>query len=1066
MKKHIKKIVLALLISTTVLINNEKIIKAYTDIKFRNISSRDGLSQTTVETIIQDRKGYIWIGTNDGLNRYNGYNYKVYRKEKDSDKSLINNYIIALQEDKNGNVWVGTSDGISLISSEGKIIKNYNSEEDGGNLSSSSICEILVTEENKIYVATSDGINVYNENLDKFERIFGGKDDLTDQLIYSITFDENNNLWVGTESGLNKISLENNTVEKIYLNALDRSLEQDSVYKVYNNKDGYLWLGTNNSGAIKFNIETMEVKTYQNDANDPNSIPSNNVKNFLRDSKGKLWICTGNGLAKYKSKKDNFINYNNKVYDKSSLVDNNTFTAIEDKNGLIWLGTYGGISIFDPVNKIRKYSTDPFNNDAINDNMIGGIYEDTDGSLWIGTNTKGLNIIEDGTEKFTYINTDNSSLSNNSINDITGDDKDIFIGTNNGLNIFNKVTKEIKIISEEEGLTSNKVKNLYYDDLGYLIIGTSKGFNVLDLATNEITNITPYLDKVSGDEKYSGAIFKDSESNYWLGGFIKAGLYKLNPRDNTVINYVHDKNNPNSISDNSIRAINEDGNGNIWVGTSFGLNKLDKKTNHFESYTVENGLPNNTIYGILFDDDNNPWVSTNYGLSKFDRRENKFINLNMTDGLQSNEFNGESYYKTKDGEFLFGGINGLNAFYPNDLIREENTPDVVFDTFKVNGIEVDNINGEGFRNNNNNISFRVFLPDYKNTESIRYYYKLEDKNDDWQLMDTNEITFSNLSSGSYTLSVKARNSIGAMSEENTITFSIDRPIWASNVAILIYIMFIFIVIFHQKNKVKKLDSLVAVKTKELRVEMKKNDKLLNKVINLERNKNNYFINLSHELRTPLNVLSSTEQLISELNKSESGISREKIANYMDVERRNIKRLLNLINNIIDSSKIENGNYNLILDKHDVVYVVEEAALTMKNYIENKGITLIIDPEVEEKYILCDASEIERCIVNLVSNASNHTPYGGEIIVTIKDLVNSVCIKVKDTGIGIDPSNHKNIFNRFNQVADGHSEPKGGSGLGLTITKHLIDLHGGSIYVESEINKGSTFIINLPVNNKI
>ena len=264
------------------------------------------------------------------------------------------------------------------------------------------------------------------------------------------------------------------------------------------------------------------------------------------------------------------------------------------------------------------------------------------------------------------------------------------------------------------------------------------------------------------------------------------------------------------------------------------------------------------------------------------------------------------------------------------------------------------------------------------------------------------------------------------------------------------------------TKVRRLDALVEKRTLELSEEMQRSNMLLKKAIENERNKNNYFINLSHELRTPLNVLSSTEQLIVNLNNSEEGINRDRLNHYMEVTKRNINRLLKIINDLIDTSKIDSGKYNLNLKENDIVSVVEDAALTLVDYAKSKGIDLIIDPYMEERIILCDNYEIERCIVNLVSNAIKHTPEGGNIIVSLEDIGNNVSISVKDTGEGIAEENLEAIFDRFSQVIDNKSEIKGGSGLGLTITKKIVKLHNGEIFVKSEIGKGSTFIIILPI----
>ncbi|MGL4913819.1 MAG: ATP-binding protein, partial [Romboutsia sp.] len=486
---------------------------------------------------------------------------------------------------------------------------------------------------------------------------------------------------------------------------------------------------------------------------------------------------------------------------------------------------------------------------------------------------------------------------------------------------------------------------------------------------------------------------------------------------------------------------------------------LNKTHDSFKKYTTKDGLPNNTIYGILIDEENNPWVSTNLGISKLNIKTNSFENFNIIDGLQANEFNGAAYHKNSSGEFIFGGINGLNIFNPRELTKNNYTPNVQFGSFEVNGKEYKSINNLKLRYDQNFINIEVFLPDYKNIRGIQYIYKLEGASDEWSILDTNKINYSNLYPGKYKFKIKARNHNGITSEEASVTFTIKPPFWAGKIAFGVYVLIIASLGYYNINRVKMLDKMVKNRTEQLSEEMEKNNKLLNKVIELERSKNNYFINLSHELRTPLNVIYSIEQLITGLNKSNKVIEREKLNEYMDVVRRNTKRLLALINNLIDTSKMESSNYTLDIKPNDIVYIVEEATLSLKNYIESKGIKLVIDPEIEEKIINCDAYEIERCIVNIVGNAAKFTPSGGSIEVIIKENKDKVKIIIKDTGIGIDKKYHESIFDRFNQVTD-FNENKGGSGLGLTITKQIIDMHNGIIFVDSEVNKGTIFTIML------
>ena len=297
---------------------------------------------------------------------------------------------------------------------------------------------------------------------------------------------------------------------------------------------------------------------------------------------------------------------------------------------------------------------------------------------------------------------------------------------------------------------------------------------------------------------------------------------------------------------------------------------------------------------------------------------------------------------------------------------------------------------------------------------------------------------------------------------------INLPFWKSTEAIVLYVLLIIVIvsiaIYVNTNRVNTLDEMVSRRTRELNEEMDKNTELLNKVIDLEKRKNAYLVNISHELRTPLNVLHSIQQLIRELNKSPEGISKEKLDDYMIISEKNINRLLKIINDLIDTSKVEHGNYNINVKENDIVYIVEEAALSLKEYIESRNIELIIDPEIEEKIIECDSNEIERCIINLVSNAAKFTHSGGTIWISVKEVKDKVKIEVSDTGIGIEEKNLEYIFDKFNQIIDPNCEVKGGSGLGLTITKNIVKLHNGEIYVESEINKGSKFTIILPVKH--
>ena len=1056
-------IIYMLLLIILLITTNIVYVSAYNNINFKNITSEDGLSQGTVETIIQDDQGYIWLGTNDGLCRYNGYEFKIYKHDEELENSITNNYIVDIKQDNLGNIWVGTANGLSKIDTKTDLITNYNMNDEEKSLSHYNIGDILITKSGDVLVGTSDGLNIYNEKKDEFYRIFNKDSDLSSQFIRSLAEDENQNIWVATNNGIDKIDIKNNKNIISFKTGHGKfDISENDIYVVRYDPKGYIWAGALKEGLNRIDINTNEVKQYKNDYRDEKSLPGNYVKDILRDSSGNLWVGTDNGLAKYNEQTENFATYKNKIYDKTSLVNDEVFSIQEDESGLIWVGTYAGISMFDPNTNIEHYKKDPFDENSISDNPIHGIYEDKDGLLWVGTNSKGVNVINRKNYNVKHLNKTSKDypISDDNINDIVGIDNKIFIATKNGLNEVDKDFKTINIYNTEDGICNNNITALFADSKKNVWIGTANGISVLNTNTNEIIDITDILTNHNIEDQYIKVIYEDSKGNYWVGCFIDGGLVKIDPNKRTIENYRNKKEDKTSISSNNIRSIVEDKNRNIYIGTSYGLNKLNESNNTFERYLEKDGLSNNTVYGLLVDDNNNLWASTNLGISKLDTNTMTFETFNIIDGFQGNEFNGRAYYKNKSGELFFGGINGLNIFRPNDINRSRYVPTVIFDEFKVNGKVYKDINNQEFKYNENTINISVFISNYKNTKNIQYMYKLEGVSDSWDISRSNNINYSDLAPGTYTLKIKARIYSGKVSDESAVKFIIKLPIWKSKAAILIYLIIITIVIYRTINSVKRLDNLVKNKTLQLTKEMEKNDKLLKKVIELEKRKNNYFVNLSHELRTPLNVISSTEQLVTELNKSKDGIGKSKLNGCMQVVRRNTKRLLNLINNIIDTAKIESGSYQLNIREHDIVYIVEETTLSLKDYIERKGIELIIDPEMEEKIIKCDEHEIERCIVNLVSNAAKFTPEGGTIEVTIEDLDEKVKIIVKDTGIGIDKKYHDSIFNRFNQVIDQGAKSKGGSGLGLTITKQIIDMHGGQISVESELGKGCKFIIIL------
>lgn len=755
-------------------------------------------------------------------------------------------------------------------------------------------------------------------------------------------------------------------------------------------------------------------------------------------------------------------------FKRITIEDGLSQTTVEyiyqDSDGYMWFGTDDGLNKYDGINfEVYKYKGEDEN--SISGNIIVAIIEDNDGYIWVGSNNEGVNIIDRSNDKVYRLDKEgelNSLLTSTDITVINGYDNKIFIGTNNGINIIDKDKKEIiKYLESDSSFDSDKskIREIYIDKDKLVWIGTRDGLYTMD-ENYKFSNLNDIFKDNNINDRVISSIYEDSDGEIWIGLSIDGGLVRYNKDTGKVINYI--SNDKNGLSYNSVKDINGDSSGNIWIATNYGLNKFNKSENKFTQYTEKEGLSNNFIYGILFDEEENPWVSTNYGVSKYDINKEKFVNFSISDGLQGNEFNGYSYFKASDGEMFFGGISGLNSFYPKDYKEREIKEKVNISKVQINGKSINFDDVIKLGRENNSIQIQYFLADYRNVSKIKYYYKMEGIDDDWiSAENMNYVSYNNLFAGEYEFQVVAINSYGDMGEVESIKIIKDPPIFMSKTAFAIYLIVIAFILYRRWNRVKILNKLVEQRTEQLNNKLVENKILYEQLINQEKRKNNYFINLSHELRTPLNVILSIEQLITVLNKKDNHIDKKKLNHYMEALRGNSKRLLKLINDIIDTAKIESGMYKLDMKDNDIVYLVEELALSMKDFIESKDIELIIDPEIEEKIIECDAGEIEKCIVNVLGNAAKFTEAGGRIEVIITEENGFVNIKVKDTGIGIDKKDMKSIFDRFGQAYNKKTEEFGGSGIGLSLTKQIIELHNGELLVNSELGKGSEFTMRLP-----
>lgn len=1078
MKKYRKNIVVFVVIFLTLFSNVSVVFANNVDfynnsvaqedkINFYNITMKHGLSSNLITDIYQDSLGYIWIGTEDGLNQYNGNVIIEYNYDSNDECRLTSTCITSINEDRYENIWVGTDNGLNIINrSENKVHKIDKNGSDHNTLSGYTITSIYKDSKDTMWVGTTNGLNMYDEENDKFIKYYSDGTDrsINDNYITDMEEDNYGYLWVSTTDGVGTIDLDNFDIK-------NRKNDNNTVhtYKIDKDNEGNMWSVSKN-GIYQITAGKYELSNYSIDIGEK---LKQDITRVLCDSKGNIWFGGLNGLIKYTPSDNATKIYQSGNNSSNYLLSNSIRCLYEDRNGVLWIGTDNGVSILNIEQQFSNKINNLFKKYNISGNSITSFLEDNENDLWIGTEQSGIiyfNVDKNTMTRFVYDENNENSLSSNTIKSIIqGQSGKILAYTEKGINIIDKLTGTINKYLEEEfqKVTFFNQELKILNDGKYNWIATDEGLYRGNNEKYEVVNYKKHFIE-SGIVNYIVSdIYQDEndENILWLAGGRNGGLIKFHKTKGVLKNYLSSSES-NSLSYDSINCIQGDGNGNLWIGTEVGLNKFNIKEESFTRYCEDDGLGSNYINSIIIDNNKDVWLGTSYGLSKFIISENRFINFTEVDGLCGIQFNKRAVYKTKMGHLLFGTTKGVVSFHPNNIkevVSKENK--IVIDNLWVNKeLYLGKKENIELKYNENNISIQYFFPDYSRIEGIIYLYKMDGINEEW-VRSTREgyASYSTLNPGNYTFRVKASKSDGSLTEESSISFVIKKPFWKSDLAYCLYIIVIFLIILCSTYYVQILRALVDKQTKEISSQMEENKRLYERNIRNEKFKNDYFVNLSHELRTPLNIILSVLQLLNSLDKN-GGVAKEKFDNYMNVIKKSSNHLLNIINDIIDSSKIETGAYKINKQENvDIVYLVEETALNMSDYINNKGIELIIDPEIEEMPICCDPKEIERCIINLIGNAVKFTESGGEIKVIIEEDNDVVRISVEDSGIGISKEDQEFIFKRFEQGKNSNSTQVSSSGIGLTLVKYIIELHGGHVTLESELNKGSKFTIILPTS---
>lgn len=1024
----------------------------------------------------------MWFATDDGLNKFDGTNFTVYRNITGDTTSLRVNEVLTLCEDKQGNVWVGTSGGgLSLYDRKKDNFTNYPYQNVHGGFSTTSVIRsICCDHRGKLWIAQFEGVYEFDP-VTKIPRALNlGKAADRNRVkitLFCVFEDSQHRIWVGSDYGLYLYQRESDSFKRFAHNPTDtNSLSNDVVKTITEDSTGNLWLGTVD-GLNKLPAGQWGFVRYKNTGPNTIGINSNEINCVAADKEGELWMGTNAGLNKFNPATKAVTVFEPDPENIHSLTSKNVRCAYIDKQGIYWFGTFrGGINKYDKNGNLFNLKlSNTFQENSNKAAIITSLAENKNGNVFIGTDDEGLLEFDRRTEKLRRLPFSQHAGANVSIISmrLTRNNK-LYIGSfAHGLFILDPVTGQMENLKKGTGindLNSNDIFCLKEDSKGNVWVGTNgAGVNVLQ-NKKVIVRLTPNPNGPNEEalpiNGYTRAFAEDNEGNMWIGSH-GAGLAMYTPATHTFKVFTRDN---SHLPSDKIEALLCDSHGSIWVGMyGGGLSLFDKAKNQFINFSEKDGLQNTTIYQIVEDLQGRIWLSTNTGIGCFDLSTKSFRNFNNQHGVQNNNFVHGSGIRLSDGEIFFGGLQGFNYFDPAALTINRNAPAVLFTDLKISNKSVIPGNDAPIKEHisvaqeirldyKQNFALSFVALNYTNPKQNKYAYKLEGFDKDWNYTGAiNTASYTNLDPGHYTFRVKASNNDGVWSvHETQIKIYVKPPFWATIYAYIFYFMAIAGVLLYSRYRaITRLRRKFAIEQERREVR---------RMQELDRLKLKFLTNLSHDFRTPISlIMGPVEQLINEEN------TRGRRSDKLQMIRRNARRLLNLVNQLLDFRKMEEHELKLQLSKGEFVSFIKEVCESFRDLSERKNINFTFTSQIGQLHTQFDRDKIERILFNLLSNAFKFTMTGGDVGVEISDPEKHdsngrqwVTIKVTDTGIGIPKEEQEKIFEHFIQ----HNTPEyilnQGTGIGLSITKEFVKMHGGSIDVESITGKGAAFIIQIPL----
>lgn len=1033
---------------------------------FQYLSKKDGLSQASVFAIAQDSSGFMWFGTRNGLNRYDGYQFKVYKKDTSSHSLVADDIRILYVDPQTHDLWIGTILGLSKYHVATDKFSTYlHSATDHTSISSNVIREIFRDSKGRLWIGTAIGVNLFNDEKNNFERLLvtdKSKTDVINTGVKAILEDSSGQIWFGTSNGLYKL-LEGNdgSYSFKWVDGVEGlQLSDAHIQHLVEDHKGNLWIGTEEEGINYWDQSTGKITIYRNDKNDPTSLSDNHIRAMCMDQNHNLWVGTFHGLNFLEKGKTSFKVLNKEKLGRSGISDNSIHSLFLDRQGSLWVGTfYGGVNhLNETYNRFTNFKHIPFIN-SLSSDVVSSFAEDEKGNLWIGTEGGGLNYYDRGKktfENYQFQPGKENTIRGNNIKKLLLDGEHLWIGTfQAGLSVLNLKNKTFQHF-QNDPLNSNSLlhDNIYglHRERDKLWMATyGKGIDILDLTENKFYHFRKDpTDNNSISSDLTRVFLETKDQQLWIG--TEKGLNKVT-RDTAGFPSRFET----YLADERIYALQESWNQKIWIGTyTNGLFYLNPTNGVVEHFTIADGLPGNSIFGILEVSERELWLSTNNGLSKFNYVDKSITNYDYSNGLANLEYNFNAYYKTRSGELLFGGINGFTLFHPEAIQLNKYIPPVIFTELRKNNqvIDLRTAHTSTFDYNEATFSIGFAALDYISPENNRYAFKLEGLDRDWNYtVGKTEASYTIQREGEYIFRLKGANSDGLWNPvEQQLKIIVLPPPWRTWWAYLIYVAILGAIIFGLIRYIRLRHKL------QLEQIAKQQQDELHEL------KLRFFTNITHEFRTPLTlILGPLKELIRMGNQS------EKVEKKLKSIQSNTQRLLNLVNQVLTFRKLATDHEPMKVVKGNLVDFLKEIFLPFQETAHQRKITYQFNTEKAEISAWYDPDKLEKVFFNLLANAFKFTPDGGKIKMQIAHNEKYIEVSVADNGVGIDPELHEQIFKRFYEKAIANRSTIKGTGIGLAISKQMVELHHGKIFVEknnpgSTYQNGATFVVQIPLGN--